>query len=422
MRMNTQIPMMGQPVNVLGAMAGGMELAGRQNEMQRQNALADLYRTQGAGIASGDQNALNALAAFDPMAAMDAQGARLRMDATRLGMDADRQRMSILSAQEERAAQEYAAGLSAAERQAEAAKIEQGVKMGMAARSPQEWDALMGQFAPDLVGAFDQRDMLANRFMTVAEIMKGRQGPEPTAGMREYEFARAQGFEGSFADWKKSGAPATNVNVNTGQPAPQIGTIPQGYAAVLDPANPSGFRLEAIPGGPAAAEMAAQQAKKAGRDELASRSGSIVLEDIGRAIEGIEGQSVVSPVTGPLGMVARQVPGTRAANVEALVSTVRSNIGFDRLQQMREASPTGGALGAVSDRELRELQAVLGSLDQSQSEEQLLYNLRRLETTYKGILQKASAYPNAAEFGFAEPQAEQAGPSDDDLLRMYGGE
>jgi hypothetical protein len=44
------------------------------------------------------------------------------------------------------------------------------------------------------------------------------------------------------------------VNINTGANGPEIGTIPQGYAVVRDPQNPSGYRLEAIPGGPAGTE------------------------------------------------------------------------------------------------------------------------------------------------------------------------
>ena len=53
--------------------------AQRKVEFGRQNALADLYRTQGAQIMAGDQNALNALAGFDPAAAMGLQQTRQQM-------------------------------------------------------------------------------------------------------------------------------------------------------------------------------------------------------------------------------------------------------------------------------------------------------------------------------------------------------
>ena len=55
---------------------------------------------------------------------------------------------------------------------------------------------------------------------------------------------------------------------------------------------------------------------------------------------------------------------------------------------MREESPTGGALGQVSELELITLQATLGSLDMDQSEPQLLENLDRLSKIYQEMLDK----------------------------------
>jgi hypothetical protein len=53
---------------------------------------------------------------------------------------------------------------------------------------------------------------------------------------------------------------------------------------------------------------------------------------------------------------------------------------------MRASSPTGGALGQVTDFENRLLQATIGNLEQSQSKDQLLYNLRRVKDTYLDIV------------------------------------
>jgi hypothetical protein len=95
MTLDASIILGGQPLNVLGAMDAGRQMAESQIALNRQNALAELYRTQGAGIAAGDQNALNALAAMDPMASLGVQDARLGMDQTRLGMEATRQEMEF---------------------------------------------------------------------------------------------------------------------------------------------------------------------------------------------------------------------------------------------------------------------------------------------------------------------------------------
>lgn len=166
MQMNALIPMQVQSPDLVGSMARGVEAARMANTAGRENALANLYRTQGAGIMAGDQNALNALAQQDPAAALGIQSARQ-------SMALEQKRFDVLSAQERRAAEEYARRLSAQEAQAQAAQIEQGVKMGMAAQSPQQWDALMQQYSPDLVGQFGNRQMLASKYMGWADILKG---------------------------------------------------------------------------------------------------------------------------------------------------------------------------------------------------------------------------------------------------------
>ena len=65
---------------------------------------------------------------------------------------------------------------------------------------------------------------------------------------------------------------------------------------------------------------------------------------------------------------------------------------------MRDASPTGGALGQVSERELGFLQSVFGSLDQSQSAEELAYNIQLLQYVYNSIIHGEGnhQYPHAS--------------------------
>ena len=78
---------------------------------------------------------------------------------------------------------------------------------------------------------------------------------------------------------------------------------------------------------------------------------------------------------GPIGAATKLAPGTSSRDLEALLSTIKANIGFDELNAMRQSSPTGGALGQVSERELGFLQSVLSNLEQSQSPKQLRKNL-----------------------------------------------
>jgi hypothetical protein len=212
------------------------------------------------------------------------------------------------------------------------------------------------------------------------------------------------------------GGGGTNVNVNTGN-GPDLGKLSTDYGYVLDPQTgkpvvdpQTGLPKAApVPGSPAALEI--EQAAKASENqaELAGRAGNVVIEDIGRALNIIE---TGGPVSGLVGSGLKKIPGTDSYDTSQLLLTIKSNLGFDRLQQMREASPTGGALGQVSNQELNTLQAVLGSLEQEQSEEQLTYNLNRLNEIYSEILKKASAYPNAGQFGFGGNAPDTGTPQD----------
>lgn len=67
-------------------------------------------------------------------------------------------------------------------------------------------------------------------------------------------------------------------------------------------------------------------------------------------------------------------PNTLAGALE----TVLGNLSFQELQAMRAASPTGGALGAISDRELSLLGSTVASLRQNQDPAQLRANLGKV--------------------------------------------
>jgi hypothetical protein len=223
------------------------------------------------------------------------------------------------------------------------------------------------------------------------------------------------------------GGGGTSVSVDLGG-GPELGKLSTDYGYVLDPATgmpkidpETGLPMAApVPGSPAAREAEAAAAKAGMREENAANTAAIVLQDIDKAIDQTSG------LTAGVGSLLGAIPGTGARDLQSSIDTIVANIGFDRLQQMREASPTGGALGGIAVPELQMLQAVLGSLRTDQSPEQLKANLQRLKEIYEPIARKAAAYPNASDFGFgggaADAPAAPAGDlSDDDLLRLYGG-
>lgn len=87
--------------------------------------------------------------------------------------------------------------------------------------------------------------------------------------------------------------------------------------------------------------------------------------------------------TGFVGARSRGIEGSPSYNLASELETIKANLGFDRLQQMRDSSPTGGALGAIAVQELVALQSTIANLDPNQSEEQIRANLDRVKTHYK---------------------------------------
>lgn len=205
MALNPSIILAGQPIDIVGSFARGNELAAQTNQLQDQNALRQVYKTQGAGLLSGNQSSLNALAAIDP-------GQAMQLQANQLDMSATRQRMDMLTREEQRQIEAAKASMSAAEAAAAAQQIEDAVKMGLAIQDPAQWDAVMAQQAPELVGQFANKQAFAMKYMTMAEVLKANQGPEWQPATAE-EAARY-------------GAAAGQINRETGKfdPAPQSAT------------------------------------------------------------------------------------------------------------------------------------------------------------------------------------------------------
>lgn len=196
MALNPNIILAGQTPDIIGAMDRGRVAAEGQINLNRQNALAQLYQTQGAGIAAGDQGGLNALAQFDPMAAQGVQQNLLGQQEQRLGMDQTRQQMAVLDERTKREAEQYARSIGAEKAAQEAAELEGAVKQAMMAPTPEAFDAMMTQMGrPEMVGMFEDRDDLAAQFLSVAEILKMNAPPEPMAPGDRYKVAGSTMFD-----------------------------------------------------------------------------------------------------------------------------------------------------------------------------------------------------------------------------------
>tara|TARA_R110002153_G_scaffold46068_1_gene129863 strand:+ start:87 stop:1244 length:1158 start_codon:yes stop_codon:yes gene_type:complete len=155
------------------------------------------------------------------------------------------------------------------------------------------------------------------------------------------------------------------------------------------------YKVVPIPGSKAAVDAEQVVSAENAAREGGIRTAGVVLTNIDAAQEKIKNSKL--PIAGFFGSQLKKIPGTSATDVSALVTTIKSNIGFDKLQAMRDASPTGGALGQVSNQEINFLQSTLNNLNQEQSQEQFEGQLQILENIYLQMIEKFNAYPDEAK-------------------------
>lgn len=101
------------------------------------------------------------------------------------------------------------------------------------------------------------------------------------------------------------------------------------------------------------------------------------------------------------------IAGTEAADLKRDIGTLQAIAGFDELNAMRAASPTGGALGNVTERELAFLQSVVRNIENSQSPDQLRRNLAEFQQELKGSWERVQrAYDQ--DYGGQSPESAPA--------------
>ena len=216
--------------------------------------------------------------------------------------------------------------------------------------------------------------------------------PKTYADIEGYKLAVEQGYKGDFVqyqlDLKKAGADKTTM-----MPTPA-----KGFQYQQD--ENGNWIATIIPGGSADLEIQAADAKALLAKVNTQKAGNVVLKNVGLVRNAIKNpQTFFGMEVGSTGWgsLLKDIPATQAKGVAGMIATIKGNVGFDKLQAMREASPTGGALGQVSELELKLLMSTIGSLDQAQSDADLLRVLNEIEYWYNHIVHGAAYATTAAE-------------------------
>lgn len=191
---------------------------------------------------------------------------------------------------------------------------------------------------------------------------------QPTELQRNYEYAKKQGYTGNIFDYER--------DIKVAGRTPATPPTPSAPVAVVGEDGKTRYvsREEAISKGmtPAAAfegitpkeiqkrEAALPQAK-------ASVTGFEAKTDqFIKDLEALRDDPGLNDITGPV--YGRTPSVSRAGSrAQANYNKIFAKGGFQGLQELREASKTGGALGNVSNEEGRRLEAsVVGGLDRTQ--------------------------------------------------------
>ena len=148
------------------------------------------------------------------------------------------------------------------------------------------------------------------------------------------------------------------------------------------------IRVEDLPTSRTA--VAAQQAKLDSGEATAGRAVSALDDAMGE---------VGTFTAGTAGAILKLIPGTPAFDLVEEILPVVSQEFVANLQNMRDMSKTGGAVGNVSNAEGDKLQALRGSLNTGQSPDQLLKNMQKMKAQIlasRALIQEAWVQDQAA--------------------------
>lgn len=368
MRMNAGIILAGKEPDFVNVLRQSNAAAGEANQVRQQNALRQLYDSQGEGIASGDQNALNALARLDPSASLGIQGARQGLEAGALNMDATRQRMDILSSQEKRAIEAHAAKLSAADRAAQAQKIQQGLMGGIALYQNGDLEGLnrmLQGVGEQPLQSIDQFPSVAVKYKGVLDALEsvkdfgapdkpadeyGRYVQEETASGRQplsrIDFHKAKqksssievGADGSVRIVEGGGRKDPNDASDPTSPAAMIATI-DGILndPALDRATGVFSPLQNIPGTP--------------QKRFGTRAEQLQGQAFLQAFESLKGAGQITEIEGQKATqaIGRLDTAQSAADYRQALGELREVLSAARDRGSRTEEPASAEVPAISD-------------------------------------------------------------------------
>lgn len=371
------------PINQLAGVAEAMKIGEMQRSIGTQNQLRDLYSK---GIDISTPEGFRQVASVDPATALklrtDAlQSQKLQGDIKKNAIEVDQKTFDL--------ARQKMADLSFNPSDSNIrAHLEDGIlrKEITPAQAQQQWQTISAMPLDQRKNYFTQLGMKVDERAKLAETQRHNRATE--------------GISAGHLDVARQGL--------------KQGTIPAGYRM-----NAEG-NLEAIPGGPTTTPLAPKelQAREA-KYPMATQAVKTVESKADKLIADIETLKNHPGLPSITGTVYGRTPSVTAEGraAQALYDSIVARGGFQELAAMRAASPTGGALGNVSNQEGQQLKDAFGTLNRTQDAADLRRQLGRVADDVRGAKQRVrEAYDMTYDYkAGSAPTTPAAGGKDDPL-------
>ena len=229
------------------------------------------------------------------------------------------------------------------------------------------------------------------------------------AGSKDNRDAIQKRYDRAKADGSFSG---TLVDYMTTESMAKLGMV-------RTPKDGGGQTFSPAKGSPAAIEADALTKAATSKKGAAQYEASLMLDEVNRSFDILDkAKNDLTPVTGRLGQGFSFIGG-ESKKLGALLETIRAGAGFGRLQEMRDGSVTGGALGAINTQEMKLLQNVAGNLDQSQNDEELAYNLARFHNKFLDVIHGKGRGPARKDPAVERAKYMDNSKEEDDLIKKW---
>ena len=250
--------------------------------------------------------------------------------------------------------------------------------------------------------------------------------------VNRYAPQGAENSAASVSNYKKYIADRTGLDINAPISAGQVPAVAAAMREFETGDRPGGKSAGGLQMGTPIAGTDAKTRQVENKARSAAASAGVrydrMIKSAEQLLKSPRLDTIIGNIQGNIPETVLSVSSQGAANALALYNTLLVRGGFAELQSLRDSSPTGGALGQVTERENTMLQQAAATLARTQDEATFRQRLREYIDELRASKQRVedaweSQFGRPFNAGApAAPRGEtKRGSNIDDLLKKYGG-